>query len=115
MKRVAAMRICLFLSLGLMVSLAVASDCTKCDCIHLPCPKECKPCCGFKIGTILSKNDSMLTMNGEKFTIMSDTKISGHLTEGSRAEVYFRMSGEEKQATKIVMLHKDGTGPERKD
>ena len=115
MKRVAATRICLLLSLGLMVSLAVASDCTKCDCIHLPCPKECKPCCGFKIGIVLSKDDSMLRMSHEKFTIMSDTKISGHVTEGSRAKVYFRISGEEKQATKIVMLHSDGTGAESKE
>jgi hypothetical protein len=110
MKHVAAKHILLSLILVLFISVAFASDCTKCDCIHLPCPKECKPCCGFKVGMIHSKTGNMLVIDREKFSIMSDTEISGHLTEGSQAKVYFRKSEEGNQATKIVAVEPQAKG-----
>jgi len=111
MKRVAATYIVLQLSLGLMVSTALAADCTQCDCIHLPCPKECKPCCGLATGKIAFIDNQTLVLNGEKYHITLGTKIQKDLIEGSQATVFFRKSADGNQATKIVASPPKASGP----
>ena len=83
------------------------NDCEKCDCIHLPCPKECKPCCGMSTGMITAQSSSMLKMNDKEFSLTPDTEIRGYPSKGSKATVYFRKSGDEKVAQKIVVEEED--------
>jgi hypothetical protein len=79
--------------------------CDKCDCVHLPCPKECKPCCGMSEGVITSKNHSRLTLSDDtEFKVTATTQINGRLSAGTKARVYFRKSGDEKVATRIMAI-----------
>lgn len=100
MNRVAV--ICVVLCSTSTTPVIWAQDCKQCDCIHLPCPKDCKPCCGFKMGTITSKTGDLIEMDGKKYKIGGDTKISGELKEGSHVKLYFRKSGFGNEATKII-------------
>ena len=110
MKRVVATGILMCLSLSWMVPAVFAADCAKCDCIHPPCPPECKPCCILATGKVASKKDDVLEMNGKTFNITKDTKIEGDLTQGSRAKVYFQKSGGKNVVTGIVASQPKATG-----
>jgi hypothetical protein len=98
----------LFLFSGLVVPLAKAGDCDKCDCIHLPCPQDCKPCCGLLKGMIVSRKGDTLVLRSDNnlfdFKITPDTSItgdSGDVAKGRQATVYFRKSGADKLAQKV--------------
>jgi len=101
----------LCLLLGLTVARAAADDCQKCDCIHLPCPKECKPCCGLSSGMIAYSTDDRLTLHrpdgaSSSFKITHNTKIVGDIAKGHTAKVYFKNSGADKLAEKVVVSDK---------
>jgi hypothetical protein len=95
--------LCLFLDLT--IRQATAADCNNCDCIHLPCPEECKPCCGLLKGVIVSNKNDVLVVRGQKgsaeFKITPHTSIVGNITEGHQATAYFRKSGGDKVVQKV--------------
>jgi hypothetical protein len=98
---------CVWLFLGLAVPQATADDCDSCDCIHLPCPPDCKPCCGLLKGKIVSKSSDMFALkspdgSSSKFKIGPETKIVGDIEEGRLATVYFRKSATGKLAQKVI-------------
>ncbi len=100
----------LFLFPSLIVPLASGDDCGKCDCIHLPCPPDCKPCCGLIKGMIVSRKDDTLELRSNHnlfdIKITPETSITGdHVDaakgQGHQATVYFRKSGTDKLAQKV--------------
>lgn len=98
----------LFLFLWLTVPQATAAtggECDKCDCIHLPCPPDCKPCCGLLKGMIVSRKGDTFVINSDhslsEFKITPDTSITGDLAKDHHATVYFRKSGADKLAQKV--------------
>jgi hypothetical protein len=104
MKRVILVSTLILLSLSATLSAKTGqNDCEKCDCIHLPCPKECKPCCGMSTGLITDQSSRMLSVNDKEFSMTANTEIRGQLTKGAKATVYFRKLGDEKVAQKIVV------------
>jgi hypothetical protein len=93
----------------LSVPWATADDCSHCDCIHLPCPPECKPCCGLSKGRIVSKKDHTFVLRKDdgsllEFKITNETSIpKGQISENNEATVYFRRSGADKLAQRVVV------------
>ena len=108
MRRAGPILAWLFLFLGLAVPSATAGDCDHCDCIHLPCPAECKPCCGLSRGLIMSKKGNTFVLKSDgnlaEFKITHDTNIpEGDIAEGHHATVYFRKSGADNLAQRVVV------------
>jgi hypothetical protein len=59
-------------------------------------------------GVITSKSYSHLTLSDDtEFKVTATTKIDGQLSAGMKARVYFRKSGDEKVATKIMAIGAD--------
>jgi hypothetical protein len=96
---------------GLNASPLKAAKCDNCDCIHLPCPKECKPCCGLSEGVIVSNTTNGLTLSNKEqsgeFKITSETEIDGNIASGRRATVYYKASKQGKVAQKVVVSGAD--------
>ncbi len=88
------------------------TDCSskKCDCVHLPCPAECKSCCGISQGRIQYFNGKSFKLdNGETFAIDFGSKQHAHgdevvlfPTTGTKVTVYYRQSGKQRIAERVV-------------
>lgn len=109
MRQAKALLACIFLFFGLSVPWATADDCGHCDCIHLPCPKECKPCCGLSKGVIVSRKNHAFVLKKDdgseaEFKITNETSIpQGQISDNREATVYFRRSGADKLAQRVVV------------
>ena len=98
----------LSLLLGLAVPQATAGPpCDLCDCIHLPCKTECKPCCGLSKGVIISRKGNRFALkSGDNildFRITGNTNIEGDIEEGHQATVFFRKSGANNLAQQVIV------------
>lgn len=117
--------ICFLWNLILISPMAGATDCKKCDCVHLPCPPDCKDCCGITQGRIESVSGTTIKLdNGDIFKVVQrgydggGTIVDEHSfnrvelqaalqkkeNTGSKVRVYYRKSDDQRIALKIETI-----------